>query len=102
MRKYIRAVKTPFKITETDIKKQVKQYLTLMDWFVFPILQSMGSYRGIPDMIAVKSGHEVLFLEAKTPKGRQSEHQKRFQARIEEQGGIYILFDSLDSLINQL
>jgi len=52
------------KITENDVKKQVKQYLSLKGYFHFHIMQGLGAYRGIPDIIAIKN-NRVLFLEIK-------------------------------------
>lgn len=73
---------------ETAIKKQVRQYLTTLGWYVFPILQGMGAHKGISDLIAVKDGR-VVFLEAKTAKGKQSDNQVKFQAEVESHGGEY-------------
>jgi len=75
---------------ENSVKKEVKKWLQLNGWFVFPILQGLGAYKGISDFIAVKNG-DVLFIECKAPKGTQSENQIKFQADIEEHGGYYIL-----------
>jgi len=86
------------KITENDVKKQVKQYLSLKGYFHFHIMQGLGAYRGIPDIIAIKN-NRVLFLEIKRPGGRQSDYQKQFQADIEEHGGEYYLVKSLDDLV---
>jgi len=86
------------KISENDIKKQVKQYLSLKGYFRFHILQGLGAYKGIPDIIAIKN-NRVLFLEIKRPGGRQSDYQKQFQADIEEHGGEYYLIKSLDDLV---
>ena len=52
------------KITESDIKTQVKDYLNIMGFFHFHILQGLGAFLGIPDRIAIKDGR-VLFLEIK-------------------------------------
>ena len=87
-------------VTETDIRHQVQYYLRLKGWFVFYILQGLGAYRGIPDLIAVKSGR-VLFIELKTARGRQSDHQKKFQADLEAAGGEYILCRGIDDLIER-
>jgi len=86
------------KISENDVKKQVKQYLSLKGYFHFHIMQGLGAYRGIPDIIAIKN-NRVLFLEIKRPGGRQSNYQKQFQANIEEHGGEYYLVKSLDDLV---
>ena len=59
------------KIPESAIKKYIKTYLQYRGWFIFHILQGVGSRRGVSDFIAVKDGR-VLFLEVKTATGRQS------------------------------
>ena len=83
---------------ETAIKRQVKQYLQYRGWFVFPVLQGLGAYKGISDLIALKRGR-VAFIEVKRPGGRQSEHQKSFQENIEAQGGEYWLVRSVDDVM---
>jgi hypothetical protein len=86
---------------ETALKKAIKQVLTNCKWFNHPILQSMGAYPGIPDILAIKAGRTVM-IEAKSPKGRQSEHQKEYQRRYEKAGGTYLLIDNIDTLIEWL
>ncbi|MFW5887701.1 MAG: VRR-NUC domain-containing protein [Bacteriovoracia bacterium] len=85
------------KITENDVKRVVKDYLSVKGWYHFYILQGMGAFKGIPDIIAIKNGR-VLFLEIKKPTGKQSEHQKEFQKNIEHQGGEYVLVRKLEDL----
>ena len=85
------------KTTETDIRRQVQDYLCIKGWFTYYNLQGLGAYRGIPDLIAVKSGR-VLFIELKTARGRQSDHQKKFQADLEAAGGEYILCRGAEDL----
>jgi len=93
-----RKLRQKIKISENDIKKQVKQYLSLKGYFHFHIMQGLGAYKGIPDIIAIKN-NRVLFLEIKRPGGRQSDYQKQFQANIEGQGGEYYLIKSLEDLV---
>jgi len=93
-----RKLRQKIKINENDIKKQVKQYLSLKGYFHFHIMQGLGAYKGIPDIIAIKN-NRVLFLEIKRPGGRQSDYQKQFQANIEGQGGEYYLIRNLGELI---
>jgi len=94
-----RKLRQKIKISENDVKKQVKQYLSLKGYFHFHILQGLGAYKGIPDIIAIKN-NRVLFLEIKKPVGwKQSDYQKQFQADIEEHGGEYYLVKSLDDLV---
>ena len=97
-----RKLRFKFKISENEVKLQVKQYLSLMGWFSFPLTAGMGSYKGSPDRIAVKNGR-VLFLEIKKPVGwKHSDPQKQFQKDINEHGGEYYLIKCLEDLIEAL
>ena len=82
---------------ETQIRGQVRDYLRSKGWFCFHVLQGLGAYRGISDLIAVKDGR-VLFVELKTARGRQSEHQKEFQTDLEAAGGEYLLCRGVEDL----
>lgn len=62
--------KHPPAIKETDIQRQVKEYLQWNGWFVFKNHQSLGSYKGIADLYALKGGRGV-WVEIKTPTGTQ-------------------------------
>ena len=86
------------KISENDVKRQIKQLLSLKGYFHFHILQGLGAYKGISDIIAIKN-NRVLFLEIKRPGGKQSDYQKQFQADIESQGGEYYIVRSIDDLV---
>ena len=86
------------KILESDIKKLTRDYMQLLGWFIFPILQSMGCYPGVTDDIAIKNGR-VVFIEVKRPGGKQSQVQKEFQAMIEAKGGEYFLVDCYEDLV---
>ncbi len=82
------------KITEeTRIKREIKDWLRYSGFFMFPILQGLGAFKGIPDIIAIKYG-KTLYIEVKTLKGRLSEHQKVFRDNILDHGGIYIVATS--------
>ena len=94
-----RKLRFKFKISESDVKLQVKQYLTLMGWFHFHLMAGIGFYKGSPDRIAVKNGR-VLFLEIKKPVGwKHSDPQKQFQKDINDYGGEYYLIRELEDLI---
>ena len=84
-------------ISESDIRQQVKDYLKIKGWFCFHVLQGLGSYKGIPDLIAAKNGR-VVFVELKTKTGQQSEYQEQFQADFEAAGGEYILCRGIEDL----
>jgi len=85
------------KITESDIQRQIKEYLQWHGWFVVKIHQSLGSYKGIADLYALKDGQHV-WIEVKTARGKQSYYQKRFQQDIEKHGGTYILARSVSDV----
>ena len=86
------------KILEADIKKLTRDYMQIKGWFIFPILQSMGCYDGISDFIAVKAGR-VVFIETKSPAGKQRPAQIEFQAMVEAKGGEYFLVDCYEDLV---
>ena len=75
---------------ERDIRRQIQDYLRWTGWFVFYHLQGLGSFRGMSDLQALKNGRSV-FIEVKTPRGRQSEYQKEFQRMVEGAGLEYVL-----------
>lgn len=83
-------VKPPPTLKESDIQRQIKDYLQWNGWFVVKIHQSLGSYRGIADLYAIRAGRHV-WIEVKAPAGRQSVDQIRFQADIEAHGGEYVV-----------
>lgn len=85
-------------ILESDIRKQVKDYLQKTGWLVLYFLQGLGSYSGLSDLCAIKNGR-VLWIEIKRPgKGKQSEKQVEFQQQIESHGGTYIIATGVEDL----
>jgi Holliday junction resolvase len=75
---------------ETAIRRQIQDYLRWTGWFVYYNLAGLGSYPGLSDLVAVRGGR-VVHIEVKTPKGVQSEKQRRFQRKLEAAGGEYVL-----------
>lgn len=57
--------------------------------------KATGLMSGVSDLICINNG-EVLFIECKDLKGKQSEKQKDFQKTIELQGFKYHLVRSLE------
>lgn len=84
-------------LKESEIQAQIRDYLRWTGWFVVKIHQSLGSYRGIADLYALRDGQHV-WIEVKRPDGRQSEYQKRFQRDIEKHGGTYILARGIEDV----
>ena len=83
---------------ETTIKGHIKQYLRIKGWLVMHMLQGLGSYAGLSDLVAIKRGR-VVWIEVKTPKGILSDRQKKFRKEITEAGGEYIISRSLDDIM---
>jgi len=84
-------------IKESDIQAQIRDYLRWAGWFCIKIHQTLGSYRGIADLYALKNGQHV-WIEVKAPGGKQSEHQKQFQRDIERHGGTYVLARGVEDI----
>lgn len=83
---------------EADLQRQIREALQWQGWFVVKIHQSLGSYRGIADLYALKGGRHV-WIEVKMPKGRLSVHQEKFREDIERHGGRYIEARSLEDVM---
>jgi len=88
-------------VTESDIKEQVKDYLNIMGWYHFPILQGLGAFKGISDRIAIKNGR-TIYLEVKKPGRKQSPEQIEFEENITRQKGEYYLIKCLEDLIKAI
>lgn len=58
-------------------------------------LKKEGALAGVSDLIVV-AWHTVIFVEMKTPKGRQSDHQRKFEQKVAALGHTYIVCHSLD------
>lgn len=69
-----------------DLKEQLRKKAT-------------GLMAGVSDLIVIHNGN-VLFVEVKDHKGRQSEKQKQFQELVEAQGFKYYLVRSLEEFKN--
>lgn len=62
------------------------------------IRRSMGVYHGVSDtlMLIPRGAYHGLCIEYKDEKGRQSEHQKKWQKLVESQGFRYEICRSLE------
>ena len=65
------------------------------------ILKAEGVTAGVADAILLvpNQEHHALLVEFKTESGRQSEHQKQWQADAEAQGYQYEIIKNLDTFI---
>lgn len=82
---------------ETIIKQQIKDYLNFKGIFNFPLLQGIGSFKGLPDRIFFYKG-KAVFCEIKKPTGKLSEHQQRFSEQCQHDGIDYIVIRSIEDL----
>ncbi|MBO8136781.1 MAG: VRR-NUC domain-containing protein [Desulfotomaculum sp.] len=85
-------------LKERDIQRQIKEYLQWHGWLVVKIHQSLGSYKGIADLYALKNGRSV-WIEVKTPKGKQSKDQEQFEKDIKAHGGEYMVARSVEDVM---
>lgn len=65
------------------------------------ILKAEGVVAGVADLILLlpNRDYHCLALELKTPKGRQSDSQKQWQATLQEHGGNYAVIRSKEQFI---
>ena len=63
-------------------------------------LTGTGVYPGASDMLVIHYPHAPIFLEVKTPTGRQSEKQVAFEAHVTSLGYSYHLVRSLSEFQN--
>lgn len=89
------------KITETDIKHTIKDFLDTTGVFNYALLQGVASYKGLPDRVMHYKG-KVIYLEFKTLKGVLSPKQLDFQSQCEYNGIDYWVIRSLDELIEKM
>ena len=61
-----------------------------------------GVVAGVSDLVLLIPSHDFhgLCIEMKTPKGRQTDHQKAWQTHVEEKGYIYALARSVEEFQN--
>ena len=84
---------------ETNIKHQVRDYLDIKGIYSFPLLQGLGSAKGLPDRVMHFKGHAV-YLEIKKPKGKLSVHQLAFNSQCVDDCITYLVIRSLDDIMN--
>ena len=87
----------PKKQPESVILNQVRDMLRLDGWDVTRHQQGIGSRKGFPDLTALKDG-KTLYIEIKTPTGKQSVYQVEFEKICKAHGGTYILARSVNDI----
>lgn len=60
------------------------------------MLKKEGATAGAPDLVLILNDGETVWVELKTPKGRQSESQKAFQAKLQALRHNYLIWRSVN------
>lgn len=95
---------------EARIQIGIVQYLQMSKYHVFSVpnginiptsgsrdlYSRMGLLSGVSDLCVMLPEGKTLWVEVKTPTGRQSETQKAFQKRAGELGHSYCIWRSID------
>ncbi len=90
------------RMTETQLKAQLKDYLAIHRIFSWPVTAGIASYKGAPDRILHLGNGKIAYLEVKLPNGKQSEHQKAFDNQCAVDGVPYWLIHSVEELEQKL
>lgn len=88
----------PKKQTEKEIKAAIRGFLRTLGIFHFNVFQTLGSERGVSDLIGAYKGR-FLAIEVKTKGGKLSLHQERFLERVNRSGGLGFVARSVDDVI---
>lgn len=86
---------------EAKLKKSIRDVLDSRGAFWSNIQGGAFSKPGDPDIVVCYRGRYVA-IEAKAPRGRQSEIQKLRQEQIEGAGGVYILARTVEAVTSVL
>ena len=99
-------------MTESHIQAQIVEYLALRGIFCHSVpnegagknkLRTMqmittGLRPGVADLVVWLPWGRIGYLEVKTPQGKQSPKQKRFQERCEKNGILYAVVRSVEDV----
>ncbi len=82
---------------ESEIQAAVRDWLRWHKWLVIRNHQTLGSHKGLSDLVAVKGGR-VLWIEVKRPGGELRPDQERFRDEILAHGGEYLVARSVEDV----
>lgn len=85
------------RLSETNIKGQTRDYLSIKGIFNYPLLQGVASYKGLPDRVMHLNG-QVHYLEIKRPTGKLSSAQEEFQQQCQADGIPYHVIRCIEEL----
>lgn len=87
--------------TEKEITQSIRHLLRVYNIFHWKAWQGLGSHKGVSDIIGIYKG-KFFAIEVKTAKGKLSDHQKRFLAGVNENGGIGFVAKSFEDVFDNL
>lgn len=85
------------KISESDIRAQIKDYLMLHGWLTWINWQGPFSFRGVTDLTAIRGG-QVWWIEIKRPGERLRPDQETFRDLIAQQGGNWLMATCIEDV----
>ncbi len=86
---------------ESDITKQIRDYLKIRQVFHWKQIQGLGSAKGVSDILGIYKG-KPLAIEVKTSKGKLSENQIYFLQNFKREGGIAFVARSVEDVEKNL
>lgn len=100
--------------TESTVQKQIKEYLEVLGYSVYRI-NNTGIFNkernayifhgtaGVPDLIALKRGQKILFIECKGTGKKPTEDQVEFMDMVNNSTGMMaVCADSLEKIIKEV
>lgn len=87
--------KPPLK--EGQIQAAIRDWLRWHKWLVIRNHQTLGSHKGLSDLVALKGGR-VLWIEVKRSAGVLSPDQEDFRDEILAHGGEYLVVRSVEDV----
>ena len=99
-RAFAAAKATRVKVSELDVQRAVWQLLARCDCTSYWLSQARETRQtvGIPDLLTFSPIRGFAFIECKSPNGKQSSEQQRFQQQCEVAGITYILAPSVEPI----
>ena len=89
-------------MNESEIKAQIKEYLTRGGHFVFNVFQSYSrghkNIKGIPDLICCLKGGRFCAIEVKAEGGFASDAQVDFLKQVRDTGGLAMIVYSVEDV----
>ena len=97
------------KISERDITRSIRDYLTIRKVFHWKVFQTLGSVKGISDILGIlpcrcecgRKYGQMLAIEVKTTTNDLSTHQATFLRNAEEAGAVAIMARGVTDLIER-